>query len=55
MSGILVIIVLSSSPRSEQRFISIDDEAKIALDTRHDIDRSGEPVDPVDAPEQRRL
>src|SRR5215213_7867357 len=54
-SGILVVMVLSSSPLGEQLCVSINDEAKIALDPVDGIDAGGEAVDPVDAPEQRGL
>src|SRR6476659_5152313 len=54
-SGILVIIVLSSSPLGEQLCGSINDEAKIALVSADGIDAGRNPVDPVDAPEQSRL
>jgi hypothetical protein len=51
-SGILVVIVLSSSPLGEQLCISIYDETEIALHAADGIDAGGDPVDPVDAPEQ---
>src|SRR3954447_14357516 len=54
-SGILVVIVLSSSPLGEQLCVSINDEAEIALHAADGIDAGGEPVDPVDAPEQSGL
>ena len=40
-SGILVVIVLSSSPLGEQLCISINDEAEIALHTADGIDAGG--------------
>src|SRR6476469_1118479 len=54
-SGILVVIVLSSSPLGEQLCVSINDEAEIALASADGIDVGCDPVDPVDAPEQSGL
>src|SRR5439155_21409634 len=54
-SGIFVVIVLSSSPLGEQLYVLVNDEAEIALHPADGIDAGGDPVDPVDAPEQGGL
>src|SRR3954471_17108688 len=54
-SEILVVIVLYSSPLGERLCVSINDEAEIALHSADGIDAGGDPVDPIDAPEQGGL